>query len=115
MYYKRVARPEMVEEYFEGSKKNDVHNHMLQGPKGASFENRVTQRWDWRFFQTFLDITVVDSYLTYRRWCPGQSKCNNKQFLRVLADGLLNNTIGCAPDAPALRPRVTIVLRGERN
>ena len=54
-------------------------------------------------------MNVVDSYLAYRRWCPGQSKCNQKQFLRVLADGLLNNTIGCAPDAPVLRPRVTIV------
>ena len=54
-------------------------------------------------------MTVVDTYLAYTRWCPGQSKCPNKQFLRVLADGLLNNTIGCAPDAPVLRPRVVIV------
>ena len=31
----------------------------------------------------------------------------------MLADGLLNNTIGCAPDALALRPRVTIVVGGK--
>jgi len=108
-YYKRVPRPAMVEEYFEGAQKIDVHNHMRQGPKGACLENRGTQRWDWRFFQTFLGMNVVDSFLAYRRWCPGKNKCTNKQFLRVLADGLLDNTIGCAPDAPVLRPRVAVV------
>ena len=54
-------------------------------------------------------MNVVDVYLTYRSWCPGQSKCTSKQFLRLLADGLLNNTIGCAPDVPVLHLRVTIV------
>ena len=47
----------------------------------------------------------VDSFLTYTRWCPGQRGCTNQQFLRVLSKQLLDNTYGCAPDAPVLRPR----------
>ena len=104
-YFVRVPRPQIVTEYFDGAAKIDIHNHFRQGREGVALEQRGTNRWDIRFYQTFLGINEVDSYLAYRRFCPHRSTTKHVDFLRVLIQQLLDNTIGCAPDAPVLRPR----------
>ena len=101
-YFVRIPRPQIVLEYFEGAQKIDVHNHHRQG---RELEMRGTQRWEIRFWQTWFDMNLVDTYLTYCRFTPGREKTSQFDFLRVLAGDLLKNTIGEAPDATALRPR----------
>ena len=43
--------------------------------------------------------------MAYRRFCPHRSTTKHVDFFHVLVQGLLDNTVGCAPDAPVLRPR----------
>ena len=104
-YFVEVPRPLIVDNYFSGAQKIDVHNHRRQGPDGVRLEARSTKRWEIRFWQTMLGMIEVDSFLAYTRWCPGKSSVKHNQFLRVLTQQLLDNTVGCAPDAPVLRPR----------
>ena len=95
----------MVEDYFEGAQKIDVHNHLRQGRAGIALERRPAKNWIIRFFQSFLGMCEVDAYLAYRRFCPGKGSIAHQEYLRVVTQGLLDNKIGCAPDAPVLRPR----------
>ena len=104
-YFVTVPRPQIVQEYFDGAAKIDIHNHFRQGRQGVALEQRGTMRWDFRFYQTILGMVEVDSFLAYRRFCPHRATTKHVDFLRVLVQGLLDNTIGCAPDAPVLRPR----------
>ena len=73
-YFVTVSRPQIVQEYFDGVVKIDIHNHFRQGRKGVVLEQRRTMRWDIRFYQTVLDMIEVDSYLNYRRFCPHRSE-----------------------------------------
>ena len=104
-FFKRVPRPQLVEDYFNGAQKIDVHNHLRQGRAGIALERRPVRHWKSRFFQSFLGIIEVDAYLAYRRFCPGKKTITHMEFLRVLTQSLLDNKIGCAPDAPILRSR----------
>ena len=105
IYLKTIPRPELVEEFFEGAQQIDVHNHLRQGRAGIALERRPAQHWRHRFHQTYLGMIEVDSYLAYRYFCPGKRAIKHNEFLRVLTQQLLDNKIGCAPDAPVLRPR----------
>ena len=102
---KTIPRPQIVEEYFEGAQKIDVHNHMRQGRAGVALEMRPTQSWTCRFHQTFVGICEVDAFLAYRRFSPGKNTVSHSAFLQRLTQQLLDNTIGCAHGAPVLRPR----------
>ena len=108
-YCVSVPRPHIVAEYFDGAAKIDIHNHLRQGPKGVCLESRRTNRWEIRFWQTWRGFLVVDAFLAYRHFCPGKSQCKMAHFVRVLTQSLLDNTIGCAPDAPVLRGRGAVV------
>jgi hypothetical protein len=98
-----IKRPRVTEEYFTGAQAIDVHNHYRQGT--LALEARRTNRWDWRFFQTFLGIVEVDAYVAYKRFCPGKQDVTHNQFLLSVIDYLLNNKIGVPDTAPVLRPR----------
>ena len=104
-YQVSVPRPNIVAEYFDGAAKIDIHNHFRQGPKGVCLESRRSNRWEIRFWQTWRGFLIVDAFKAYTRFCPGKSACKLSHFVRVVAQALLDNTIGCAPDAPALRRR----------
>ena len=104
-YQVSVPRPNIVSEYFDGAAKIDIHNHFRQGPKGVCLESRRSNRWEIRFWQTWRGFLIVDAFKAYTRFCPGKSACKLSHFVRVVAQALLDNTIGCAPDAPALRRR----------
>ena len=49
-------------------------------------------------------MVEVDSFLAYRHFCPGKGAVTHMEFLRVLRQALLDNKVGCVPDAPVLRP-----------
>ena len=112
-YVVSIPRPQLVGEYFDGAAKIDIHNHHRQGPKGVCLESRKTNRWEIRFWQTFAGFLAVDAYLAYRRFCPGKSACKQTEFLRVLVQELLDNTIGAPPDAPTLRQREVAEAHGQ--
>ena len=105
LFFKTIPRPQLVEDYFEGAQKIDVHNHHRQGRAGIALERRPTKNWNTRFFRSFLGVVEVDSFLAYRHFCPGKGGVPHTEFLRVLTQTLLDNKIGCAPDAPVLRAR----------
>lgn len=105
LFFKDIPRPQIVAEYYQGAQKIDVHNHYRQGRHGVALEQRATNRWDMRFFQTFLGIIEVDAFLAYKRWCPGKTSVSHVDFLRELIQDLLCNKEGCAHNAPVLRPR----------
>ena len=97
-----VKRPRLVTEYFDGAQTIDVHNHRRQGSLGM--ELRPTKRWEWRFFQTFLGINVIDSFLAYIKFAPGKELVTRDDFVQGLIDHLLNNKYGVTDAAPVLRP-----------
>ena len=104
-YLKTIPRPQLVEDYFDGAQRIDVHNHLRQGRAGIALERRPAQTWVIRFFQSFIGTVEVDSFLAYQRFCPGKGSIPHNEFLRSLTQDLLDNKIGCAPDAAVLRPR----------
>ena len=61
--------------------------------------------WDWRFFQTFLGITLVDSFTAYKRFCPGKADMDHTEFVLEVTSYLLNNKIGVGDSSPVLRAR----------
>jgi len=103
LYFKTIPRPQLVEDFFEGAQQIDVHNHLRQGRAGVALERRPAKTWLIRFFQSYYGTIEVDSFLGYRHFCPGKASIKHVEFLRVLTDQLLNNKIGCPPDAPVLR------------
>ena len=105
LYFKRIPRPQIVEDYFEGAQQIDVHNHYRQGRAGITLERRSAKTWVIRFFRSFLGVVEVDSFLAYRHFCPDKGSVTHMEFLRVLTQTLLDNKVGCVPDAPVLRPR----------
>ena len=113
-YFVVIPQPQIVEDYFDGAQKIDVHNHYRQGDHGICLGDRPTRKWECRFLQCFLGTVEVDAYLAYKRFCPGKGGVTNSEFLRVLVDDLLNNTIGCAHGASVLRSRAG-TPRGERD
>lgn len=108
LYLKNIPRPQLVEDYFEGAQKIDVHNHLRQGRAGVALERRPAKTWVIRFFQSYLGTIEVDSFLAYRYFCPGKGAVRHSTFLRVLTQELLDNRIGCAHDAPVLRSRTSV-------
>ena len=104
-FHVEVPRPQIVCDYFDGAQMIDVHNHQRQGREGVALEVRATKDWKFRFYQSYVGTIEVDSYNAYRRFCPGKSSIKHMDYLRVLTQQLLDNKIGCAPDAPVLRPR----------
>jgi hypothetical protein len=93
-YYKEVDRCHIVQEYFGGAQKIDVHNHLRQS--GLNLESIRTQSWYTRFFCTWLGMIEVDAFLAYQRFTFGHEAVTHKDFVKELADALLNNTIGVA-------------------
>jgi hypothetical protein len=53
-----IKRPRGTQEYFPGDQAIDVHNHSRQG-QGLGLELRPTNRWQIRFWQTFIGIVKV--------------------------------------------------------
>jgi hypothetical protein len=104
-YHVNVKRPEIVREYFGSAQKIDVHNHLRQG--SLNLEQRPTSRWEWRFFQTFLGIIVVDAFISYRTFYPNQEKanCSHFDFILDLVASLLDNKVDLPDSARVLRPR----------
>ena len=102
-YTKKIKQPQIVHSYFQGAQQIDVHNHYRQG--WLQLESRDTNRWDWRFFQTFVGICEVDAFLAYKRFWPAGAKerCAHIDFVLELIASLLDNTFGCT--GPVLRPR----------
>ena len=105
IYLKIIPWPQIVENYFEGAQQIDVHNHLRQGHDGIALERRSAKTWTGRFFQSMMGTVEVDSFLAYRHFCPGKGSIPHVEYLRVLTHRLLNNKIGCPPDAPMLRTR----------
>ena len=101
-YTKSIKQPQIVHNYFQGAQKIDVHNHYRQG--WLQLESRDTNRWDWRFFQTFVGICEVDAFLAYKRFWPAEAKkdCPHIEFVLQLIASLLDNTFACV--GPILRP-----------
>jgi hypothetical protein len=60
-----VPRPRLAGNYFDGAQAIDVHNHSRQG-QGLGLELRPTNRWQIRFWQTFIGITQVDAHNAYK-------------------------------------------------
>ena len=98
-----VKRPRIVDEYFDGAQTIDVHNHGRQG--SLALESRRTKRWDWRFFQAFLGIILVDAFTAYKRFCPHKADMDHTEFVLEVTF-LLNNKIGVGDSAPVLRARL---------
>lgn len=79
-----------------------------------NLERRRTSRWDWRFFQTFLGIIVVDAFISYRTFYPNQEKADSSQFdfILDLVSSLLDNKVGL-PDSARVLPRPADVGGGD--
>ena len=63
VYDKKVKRPAVVEQYFDGANAIDIHNHLRQG--GLELERHwQTQTWWHRNFATIIGIceTVLSSH-----------------------------------------------------
>jgi len=99
-----VKRPQLCADYFDGAQMIDVHNHLRQG--SLQLEKRVTTRWQFRFFQTWIGIVAVDSYLAFK-YFNKPAHTSHINFLFSLIEGLVDNTLHCEPGATPLRPRYT--------
>jgi hypothetical protein len=64
-YEKRVKRPSVVEELFEGFSTIDIQNHIRQGILEIERE-WATHRWWIRTFGTLWGIAITNAYLLYR-------------------------------------------------
>eukprot|EP00750_Incisomonas_marina_P005668 INCI14073.1.p1 GENE.INCI14073.1~~INCI14073.1.p1 ORF type:complete len:625 (+),score=97.77 INCI14073.1:326-2200(+) len=98
-----VKRPRVTAECFNGAQMIDVHNHGRQG--SLALESRRTQRWDWRFFQTFLGILTVDAFSAFKHFRKDKRSINHTEFLLAIIAYLLDNKIGVLDTSPVLRPR----------
>ena len=85
-----------------------MHNHLRQGRAGVALERRPAKTWVIRFYQSYLGTIEVNAFLAYRYFCPGKGAIRHSSFLRVLTQELLDNKIGCAPDAPVLRSNTSL-------
>jgi hypothetical protein len=91
----------VTEDYVAGAQANDVHHHYCQGI--LALEARWTTWWDWRFFQTFLE---VDAYVAYKRFCPGKQDVTHNHFLPSVIEynkiGVPDSVPVCGPEPPEL-------------
>lgn len=56
-------------------------------------------RWDWRFFQTFLGILVVDAFSVFKRFRPEKRGVTHTEFLLALTAYLLDKNVGAGHGA----------------
>ena len=97
-----VKRPQLCADYFDGAQMIDVHNHLRQA--SLQLEQRVSTRWQFRFFQTWIGIVAVDSYMAFKHFNK-PAHTSHINFLFSLIEGLVDNTLYCEPGADQLRPR----------
>lgn len=93
-YYVSVPRPHAIAQYHKCCQAIDVHNHLGQG--SLALEGRRAGRWQFRFWQTIMRFTIVDTYYAYKHFCPLQRDSEFSEFIKKLKHDLANNVVGQA-------------------
>lgn len=97
-YYVSVPRPDAIAQYHNCCQAIDVHNHLGQG--SLALEGRRAGRWQFRFWQTIMRFTIVDTYYAYKHFCPLQRDLGFPEFIKKLKHELGNNVVGQATGNP---------------
>ena len=102
-FTREVPRPNIVEEYYDGAQTIDVHNHIRRGA-GLGLEMRPTNRWEMRFFQTFVGMIEVDAYLAFKYFRDPNAV--HRTFIKAVAWGLIQKglAVGQRRQSPSTRP-----------
>jgi hypothetical protein len=101
----QVAKPRVVEEYFDGFSAVDIHDHYRQGSL-AMEESWCTKTWWHRLFSSLFGMIVTDAYFAYKSQHhyhatqPGYSQLSFSEFVRRLCYNLI---FGMNADQPKER------------
>lgn len=85
-YFEFIDRCNVVADFLAAASKIDVHNHLRQGRNGSGLgiEAAVgTKSWVFRVWQSFLGMSIIDSYLLYK-YCHPKTTLSRRKFVENL-------------------------------